>query len=213
MRLSDDDLGAMLVCIDAVHTLNQLKLAHCVNVVGHGLEPIRGSTVLRQIDLYLVGRFESPKIRGEVLLSETAVIPILESILDTEGSSLTDVMFPRKWSGQSRRREWSQGVLRFFDNINQHMRNRSLQCSIEDCGQVITGPDNCVCYDCGKIVCQECYEGGGDVIISYCSKCEKMCCEKCVPSGWCETWNCSNSGEQFCSGCLPTMHCKECDFV
>ena len=71
MRLSDEDMGAMLVCIDAVHTLKKLKLAHCFNIVGHGLEPLRGSTSLRQVDLSLVGRFEGPKIEAETLLSAT----------------------------------------------------------------------------------------------------------------------------------------------
>ena len=54
-KLTDDDLHALLVCVDAKHRLERLKLAGCVNIIGHGLEPIRGSLVLEQIDLSLVG--------------------------------------------------------------------------------------------------------------------------------------------------------------
>ena len=59
-----------MVCIDAVSTFNKLKLAHCVSVAGYGLEPLRGSTAWRRIDLSLVGRFESPDTEGEAMLSE-----------------------------------------------------------------------------------------------------------------------------------------------
>ena len=54
-KLTDGDLHALLVCIDARNTLKRLKLAGCVNIIGRGFEPLCGSLVLEQIDLILVG--------------------------------------------------------------------------------------------------------------------------------------------------------------
>ncbi|KAL7523282.1 hypothetical protein ACHAXR_000106, partial [Thalassiosira sp. AJA248-18] len=53
-RLTDDDIHGVLACIDAGDHLKTLKLAGCVNIAGRGLEPLRGSVVLEQIDLSLV---------------------------------------------------------------------------------------------------------------------------------------------------------------
>ena len=59
-KLTDDDIGAILLCIDAKNKLKRLNLTHCYNVVGRGLEPLRFSAVLEQIDLGLVRTFEMP---------------------------------------------------------------------------------------------------------------------------------------------------------
>ena len=59
-RLTDDDVGAVLVCIDAANNLKRLKLTHCFNVAGTCLEPLRRSTVLEYLDLELVRQFERP---------------------------------------------------------------------------------------------------------------------------------------------------------
>ncbi|EJK62433.1 hypothetical protein THAOC_16958 [Thalassiosira oceanica] len=59
--LSDDDLRAVLLCIDAKNTVNSLKLSKCFGLTGSGLEPLRESmTVLKRIDLSLVGKNEDP---------------------------------------------------------------------------------------------------------------------------------------------------------
>ncbi|KAL7537536.1 hypothetical protein ACHAXR_007895 [Thalassiosira sp. AJA248-18] len=78
----------VLACIDAGNHLQTLKLAGCVNITGRGLEPLRGSLVLEQIDLSLVGEHESPHIEPKPLISETEVLSILASIIDEDGNSL-----------------------------------------------------------------------------------------------------------------------------
>ncbi|KAL7539461.1 hypothetical protein ACHAXR_009305, partial [Thalassiosira sp. AJA248-18] len=93
--LSDNDLCGILVCIDAVSKLKRLKLTGCVNITGHGLEPLSDSTVLEQIDLSLVGQHKTPVIYPEPLISEEAVFPILHSILDAEDSSLKSMQLPK----------------------------------------------------------------------------------------------------------------------
>ena len=57
-KLTDDDISAVLTCINAHDVLKRLKLCGCTNITGIGLHPLQGSTVLEQIDLSLVGKYE-----------------------------------------------------------------------------------------------------------------------------------------------------------
>ena len=50
-KLTDDDMADILLSIDAVNTLKTLKIIGCVEISGVGLEPLRGSSVLQQLDL------------------------------------------------------------------------------------------------------------------------------------------------------------------
>ena len=56
--MTDKDLAAILVCIDAKNNLKRLNLTHCFGIVGTGLEPLRGSVVLEKLDLGLVRQME-----------------------------------------------------------------------------------------------------------------------------------------------------------
>lgn len=44
-KLSNDDISAVLLCIDAVNNLKRLRMTNCINITGAGLEPLRGSTI------------------------------------------------------------------------------------------------------------------------------------------------------------------------
>ena len=106
-RLTDDDIGAILVCIDAKNHLKRLKLRNNFDFVGHGLQPLCGSKVLEALDLGLTGkqleRTESPDWRNikihviETRLSECAVCDVLESILESEGNSFKRLQLPCKF--------------------------------------------------------------------------------------------------------------------
>ncbi|KAL7527050.1 hypothetical protein ACHAXR_001778 [Thalassiosira sp. AJA248-18] len=96
-RLTDDDVRAILVCINANQSLKKLKLTGCANISGHGLDPLRGSTVLEQIDLSLAAQHESPGIDPEPSISETAALPILDSIVGVDDSSLKYIQLPHAW--------------------------------------------------------------------------------------------------------------------
>ncbi|KAL7452130.1 hypothetical protein ACHAWC_003858 [Mediolabrus comicus] len=63
--LSDDDLSGILQHIDAVDNVKRLKLTNCKIITGVGLEPLRGSTIIEQIDLSLYGVRCGPVIRPE----------------------------------------------------------------------------------------------------------------------------------------------------
>ncbi|KAL3807030.1 hypothetical protein ACHAXA_004779 [Cyclostephanos tholiformis] len=96
VRLTDDDLYGILTCVDAVSTLKKLKLTHCIQVTGLGLEPIRRSVILEQLDLSQVGEHELPYFTGNMqLICEETVLPILDSILDSNGA-LKHLEFPKR---------------------------------------------------------------------------------------------------------------------
>ena len=91
-KLSDGVIDKILRNIDAVNDLQILKLAGCVNISGIGLNVLRSSVVIKQIDLSLVGKHEVPVIEPDPLLSEDLVIPILDSVING-GSSLKQLEF------------------------------------------------------------------------------------------------------------------------
>ena len=39
MKLTDEDLSSVLICMDAKNTLKTLKLTNCMSIIGHGLQP------------------------------------------------------------------------------------------------------------------------------------------------------------------------------
>ena len=59
-KLSDDDITAILLRIDAINNLKTLKLTNCINISGIGLKPLRRSMIIEQIDLSLTGEHQSP---------------------------------------------------------------------------------------------------------------------------------------------------------
>eukprot|EP00985_Skeletonema_marinoi_P002828 scaffold1170_cov125-Skeletonema_marinoi.AAC.2 len=63
-KLNDDDIEKVLLCIDAVNKVKRIKLTNC-HIKGAGLEPLRGSIIIEQIDLSLVGEHQRPKINPE----------------------------------------------------------------------------------------------------------------------------------------------------
>ena len=80
LRLADGHLRWFLTCIDAASRVKSLKLTHCFHITGAGLKPLRGTKVLKEIDLSLVGIHESPDIEPLPAISEGVVLPILDII-------------------------------------------------------------------------------------------------------------------------------------
>ncbi|KAL7533880.1 hypothetical protein ACHAXR_007591 [Thalassiosira sp. AJA248-18] len=233
-KLTDDDIGGMLVCIDAVNSIKKLKLKGCVNVVGHGLEPLRGSIVLEQIDLSLVRSKGTCWNRSPILLpppsiSESAVIPILDSIVGHEGCALNHLQLPKKWRvGQS------DLLSHFLAKYNRVLDNRGLICSYKHryteppCGSTCRGSDetpwvhqsgeHCgiqlfTCYDCNKHFCEE----HMDLMTPFvCETCEKVACNDCHRTTACDScfqttcWECTRIG--FCGMCERDL-CQDCSHV
>eukprot|EP00571_Detonula_confervacea_P008621 CAMPEP_0172317976 /NCGR_PEP_ID=MMETSP1058-20130122/33479_1 /TAXON_ID=83371 /ORGANISM="Detonula confervacea, Strain CCMP 353" /LENGTH=511 /DNA_ID=CAMNT_0013032679 /DNA_START=40 /DNA_END=1576 /DNA_ORIENTATION=- len=92
--LTDVDIGALLTCIDGINRLKKLRLPELVKIHGHGLSPLRGSTVLQFLDASLSCGTKRP---SKPLLSEESVVSILSSIANPLGSSLRGLHLPHCW--------------------------------------------------------------------------------------------------------------------
>ena len=97
-KLTDNDISAVLKCINAQDVLRRLKLCGCVNITGRGLNPLRNSIILEQIDISLIRKYEKPSYnKPRSKISEEAVVPILDSIISSDDCSLKYIQFPMKW--------------------------------------------------------------------------------------------------------------------
>lgn len=218
-KLTDDDLADILLSIDAVNTLKMLKLIGCVDISGVGLEPLRGSSVLQQIDLSTSDQassmatnedFFAPNYPWCFALSEDAIVPILDSIISKHDKSLKHVQFPLFWRNNKR------GLLtEFMERYNLVQNNRTCACTkCRDGFQASEeypwmnhtnksskywGLQKYTCYECLMHVCYECET-------PFCKSCEKMFCGDC-----CSTRYCDSCGMASCSNCDDLLKCDECE--
>jgi len=190
-RLKDADIGALLVCIDAVKTIKRLKIKDCVRITGSGLEPLRGSTVIEQIDLSLAGSSTTSNESSELFyppaLSEAVVVPILDSIIEDDRSVLKHVQLPKKW-----RLEANTVLTQFLVRYNRFLNGRELTCCNKHryneppCGATCNcadedpwvpreglhyGIQQHSCYECNKQYCGE----HKWMVEHVCEICEKVC--------------------------------------
>ncbi|KAL9190651.1 hypothetical protein ACHAXT_000357 [Thalassiosira profunda] len=218
-KLSDADVGGVLVCIDAVNTLKKLKLHGCTGIRGSGLEPLRGSLALEQIDLSLAMKSKTlilpPDIRAD------AVIPILDSIVEDERSCLKHIQLPKKW-----RDVRSRTVSQFLPKYNRALNNREMTCDYclgyndPKCGAICRtseedpwipqsgafwGIQHHSCYECTKTYCEEHSE---EETPHVCEVCEKMYCVDCNQINTCDICD-----ETTCGKCSNIERCADCDGV
>jgi hypothetical protein len=213
-KLSDEDIGGILVCIDAVRTVKVFKLTGLFNIVGHGLEPLRGSRLLEHIDLN-PGLLEPLKlVPGGVatemssilagfkhysLLSEEIVVPILDSIITVEGSSLKQLNLPKKW-----RDNQAPVLTQFLTRYNRALNRRELPCSHNGCTSTcrhisdspwiprivrhdgMYGVQQHICYVCNDHFCGVHTE---DMTPFICEICELTHCMDCNPTNVCDVCN------------------------
>lgn len=122
-RLCDSDIQAVLLFFDAVHTRRKLRLSNCTNIKGSCLKPLRGSLMLEQIDLSLIGdnigALPAPNI------SYRHVLQILR-----ECSSLRHIQFPGIREIVLNRTESSFELKHFITKYNQMWKKRdNVSCS------------------------------------------------------------------------------------
>eukprot|EP00984_Skeletonema_dohrnii_P026281 scaffold15599_cov129-Skeletonema_dohrnii-CCMP3373.AAC.5 len=235
-ELTDSDISSILVSIDAVNTLKVLKLIGCTNITGVGLDPLRGSTILEQIDMSTSEKgaamngedLFSPNFPWGISLSEDDVIPILDSIIAEKDRALRHVQFPLAW-----RQKKCQILSSFLERYNLAItRLTCAKCSACRCGCTTCreefrnmntssktwewGLQNFTCYDCLKYFCEDCEE-------DFCDKCQKKFCESCCPTQYCEhcgktsctdchqIFSCESCSGTFCQDCLPVCTCECCN--
>ncbi len=122
--------ACILACVDAARNLKKLKLTHCIQVTGLGLEPIRRSVVLEQLDLSQVGQHELPYTTGPMgLICEETVLPILNSIIDSNGA-LKHLQFPEKWIGGA-----SGAFQTFLEKFDAFLSRRETSCLV--CADIV----------------------------------------------------------------------------
>ena len=205
-RLSDDDIGAMLVCIDAHNNLQHLDLSNCHRLVGYGLTPLRGSVALKGITL---GE------DGHSSLSQESFLPIVDSILDTDGHSLRILRLPNEWKqGESRNVSPLKDVLRRFNellagiddiyiSVCKSCLGQSFYTGDSDDDEYEIGSDqdpyNCVtCFTCFRNVCGRCNIGRYQ--IGTCDGCSITLCMDCGDNSECNT-DFGGCGAYYCSLC------------
>ena len=186
-----------------------------MGIVGTGLQPLIGSTVLESIDLSLVDVNESPSINPEPPISAELAVPILESIIDTEGNELVNVTLPKKW--RDGRNDVLTNFLRKFGRV---LGSRNIKCSAYRCdniceaGRTRMGGNSLVCCDteqnqygittfaCSKCDRKYCTECGDGELYNFCEVCEKFYCDYCAEMNWCDGENCNKTGHT-CRKCAP----------
>jgi len=214
-KLTDRDVRDILVSIDAVNRLKVLKLIGCENISGVGLEPMRGSTTIQQIDLSTSEKtcdvassaeFFSPNFPWCFALSENAVIPVLDSINGKHDRSLRHVQCPLFW-----RERKSKLLTSFMERYDRALNSRTCVCAV--CsdgfqgspwiditkGNAAWGLQNYTCYDCTKYFCDDCVK-------PFCKQCQKMFCQDC-----CTINHCDDCGKVACSECEEFPKCEACE--
>jgi len=216
-KLDDIDLKAILICIDARNNVKSLKLTGGLNISGRGLEPLSGSSVIESIDLSL----ERGCIKDSepISLCEGIVLPLLQSIIEGESSSLRHIQLPVKW-----RNDKSNELSQFMEVYNSYLRDLARPCQHEweedgvkekcgnECGlgmhthtlDVRYGVQAGTCYQCMKNFCGSfrCAD-----TFDFCPQCQKYLCKECN-----NVYDCSDCQKSSCDGfeCGEVRKCDIC---
>lgn len=206
-RLSDDDINAVLLCVNAVSTVKKLRLTDCIKITGKGLAPLSGSLVIEQIDLSLVGDRQSTILDPKPKISFDCVLPILDSIVAKEGCVLKHLRYPQVWNNKL-------GLEAFISRYDQMFCNREIVTCLK-CKQIIPpGEFSSIlqCDDCLNHYCILCSggddDGMDDAMLKSCDHCEKNRCFYCQRMEFC--FGCNN---MFCLDCKSFSDCLVCDLT
>jgi hypothetical protein len=217
VRLSDDDISAVLQHIDAVNNVKRLMLTNCTKITGVGLEPLRGSTIIELVDLSLAADGENPRFDIDPPISCETVLPILDSIITADTPcAIKHLQFPYKWR---RDRSAESAFHAFIVRYNQMWENRNtVACPCCDADLPESGLDwirtqdsewygtqNYLCYQCANHYCYDCEEDGNRNF-AYCDQCQRDYCKNCVKVDHCE-----RCGENFCEHCSSYKECDKCN--
>lgn len=197
-KLTDADIGGCLACAIVSGQFNNdaissVSLRHC-NIVGNGLEPLRGSDQIKSIDLRFTPDNNDADVENN--LSEELVIQLLESIIEKREKPLYFTL-PKKWI-----KDQSKLVVGFLEKYNSLMNSRNIICQgytcenacqgteekpwVNFCGDDI-GTHNFTCDICENTFCGDCV----DLHEEPCVKCNAKGCGNCDVSLKCVICNVS----------------------
>ena len=234
--LSDADIERVLLCIDAVNNLKRLKLTNCIKITGTCLVPLRGSTIIEQIDLSLDE--QNADIIPALPISCDHVLPILDSIIEREDCELRHLRFPSMWRKEPSTDSAFHAFIGRYNEMKRNMgRTPCLECNrslpTNDGGIWIETDDEDddyygtilhTCCGCLKHYCYVCNIGEEEKLLQECGTCERDYCRGCwemtecsfCHRGMCNDcykWECFQCNEVFCSGCIDEGGClRKCDY-
>lgn len=233
-RIDDDQLRALLTNIDARSNAVSLSLVGCTNVNGSGLEPLRGSVVMEDIDLRVLGSLplsgEMGRMRGPSGLREDVVADVLRSMLPPSSATGDDAGRPRPHThtvalrriairprsltpprdGLGRCANYGTEigrVLRHHDSLlgRSHSAPTDRACSL--CGVSSGDVFDCDSSSCdGRRFCIPC------ALPETCPECIGRRCQWCntsVACASCGVRSCASHGYEGCGTC-ETVYCRDC---
>ena len=234
-RLTDDDLGAILMCIDARRNLKQLTLTNCFGLVGQGLQPLRGSEIIETLDLGMNYQFIIPTDVNH-RLSAPVVLDVLDSVLETDDNCFQRLQLPRDWmrisTNQANGPTWgcNSAIQAFNARLGGIFHSKTLNTyfgfgdsqallnhlfngddPLNGCAFCDLYDECCVCDHCGFIGCCGC----GDQSLQ-CVHCDINCCNSCAeqianPVSHCGEYHCeSMCRECRIKECSSGYECREC---
>ena len=231
-NLTDSDIERVLLCIDAVNNVKRLKLTNCTNITGTCLEPLRGSTMIEQIDLSPDCQYPEPPISCD------HVLPILDSMIETEDCALMHLHFPPAWREErSTDSDFHAFIGRYNEMRAGREETRCFECNhrlphtgdkwISTVNADTYGTQNHTCYDCLKHYCHQCeFDTVIDAMLNECEICKREYCQGCSMLTYCSgcdydicdncnTYECVKCYEYFCSECIDENEslrkCYYCD--
>lgn len=235
-RLSDNDIGAVLSCINAARYLKKLNLVDLIKITGTGLEPLRGSA-LKLINFKLLNK-TGADLTSRTRINERIVLPILDSIL-AHGNSLQVICLPmafylygspgKDYAPEIKlipEKDKNPYVHAFNKRYFQYLLDKGCHCTHCSRGLI---PKPIPTYEFWEIeghVCSECLNhycidesGHCEGRVTYCFDCNKSTCALCIPKTdclvcgviYCQkcTLYCDICGESVCSECYEK--CKKCN--
>ena len=213
-KLSDDDVDAILRCVDAVNKLKILRLTNCVNISGAGLEPLRGSEIIEIIDFSFVGAKADQYLHPDPPISCERILPILDTIIIGAGA-LKHLQFPLHWRNyRSEDSDFYQFLERFNRMLDDRGLNRCFKCN--EIGEPPVELNNSrhdygiqcdTCSVCLKHHCYGCSDNNDDGSYTYfCKKCERVYCSDCSVK-----YTCERCDTCYCVECPTRMRCAECE--
>jgi len=170
---------------------------------------------LEQIDISLAGKHDDLYLGLQSKISQAAIVPILDSIISSDGCSLKHILFPHKWMGIGTHNASGERhpIIGLRTRFNQYMHSRtSLDLDCSKCDGRMTNTqewlsgwyeNTMICYECLKPTCNDC--AGIHERAASCWHCRKKYCTDCVP-----ITECTSCYHKYCEGCGDMKECDEC---
>jgi len=232
--VTDERLSNLLVRVNAHAVTRSLNLSSCDEISGTGLEPLRGSETLEEINLrygyrnnQIVFDHILPILRSMLpfKLSRVRVITPLDDFPETFKSFLRDLHDSQQRKALEEELACTACANMVVDDTRQSVANR---CGLpfpgcDGCQRSFCGHGSCpaevlVCNSCSEVSCGDCtatkernimlpFLSFKDCeVVRKCSSCHVSFCYMCRA-----VKRCDGCSQNLCSKCDEVVICSECD--